>query len=124
MPQAVPLKGVRVLVVEDNFFVAEHIRTILQASGCTVVGPVGRLADGLRLAAEEALDGALLDINLHGDRSFPIADALRERGIPFVFLTGYDSSEVLPERLLEIRRLGKPISESDLIATAECTFVH
>jgi CheY-like chemotaxis protein len=124
MPQTASLKGVRVLVVEDNFFVAEHIRTILEASGCTVVGPVGRLEDGLRLAAEEALDGALLDINLHGDRSFPIADALRERGIPFVFLTGYDSSEVLPTRLLEVQRLGKPVSAFELIATAESTFVH
>lgn len=123
MPEPAPLTGVRVLVVEDNFFVAEHIRAILEASGCAVIGPVGHLRDGLRLAAAEALDGALLDINLHGDRSFPIADALHQRGIPFVFLTGYDGSEILPERLRQVQRLGKPISASDLIAVAERAFV-
>lgn len=112
------------LVVEDNFFLAEHITAILEARGCTVVGPVGRLRDGLRLAAQEALDGAVLDINLHGDQSFPIADMLHERGIPFVFLTGYDDGEIVPIRLRESVRLGKPVLDSDLIEMAERTFVH
>lgn len=124
MPQAAPLQGVRVLVVEDSFLVAEHIKAILEASGCAVVGPVGHLRDGLRLATQEELDGALLDINLHGDRSFAIADILCDRGVPFVFLTGYDSSEILPSRLREALRLGKPILESELIETAERAFVH
>lgn len=119
MPQAPTLQGIRVLIVEDNFLVAEHIKSVLEVSGSTVVGPVGRLRDGLRLASEETLDGAVLDINLHGDRSFPIADALRKRGIPFVFLTGYDSSEVLPDRLREVQRMGKVVSDRQLLEVVE-----
>ena len=72
--------------------------TLLESNGCTVVGPVGRIADGLRLAEQEALDGAILDVNLNGERCFPIAHALRQRGVPFVFLTGYDDAGHHPGR--------------------------
>jgi DNA-binding response OmpR family regulator len=82
------LQGLRILVVEDNFLVAGVIRDMLAASGCMVVGPVARVADGVRLASEEALDGAVLDINLNGDRCYPVARALRDRGVPYLFLTG------------------------------------
>ena len=114
-PSAKPLEGLRILVVEDNFLAAEVVRDALERSGCTVVGPVGRVADGLALAQQEKLDGAVLDINLNGDRCFPIADALSSRGVPFVFLTGYDSSTVVPDGLRTTRRLGKPVLEHQLI---------
>jgi CheY-like chemotaxis protein len=110
-----PLEGLRILVVEDNFLAAEVVRDALERSGCTVVGPVGRVADGLNLAQQEKLDGAVLDINLNGDRCFPIAYALTSRGVPFVFLTGYDSSSVVPDALRATRRLGKPVLEHQLI---------
>ena len=109
------LDGLRILVVEHNFLAAEMVRDALQHSGCTVVGPVGRVADGLHLAEQEKLDGAVLDINLNGDRCFPIAQTLRERGVPFVFLTGYDSSTVIPAELRATPRLGKPVLEQQLI---------
>lgn len=109
------LNGLRVLVVEDNFLAAEVVRDVLERSGCTVVGPVGRLADGLRLAECEALDAAVLDINLNGDRCFAIAEALRGRGVPFVFLTGYDDSAIVPSDLRGTLRLGKPILEQQLV---------
>ena len=112
---AKPLEGLRILVVEDNFLAAEVVRDALERSGCTVVGPVGRVADGLNLAQQEKLDGAVLDINLNGDRCFPIADALSGRGVPFVFLTGYDSSTVVPDELRATQRLGKPVLEHQLI---------
>lgn len=76
---------------------------------------MGRLADGLALAQREKLDGAVLDINLNGDRCFPIAHALTSRGVPFVFLTGYDSSTVVPDELRTTPRLGKPVLEHQLI---------
>ena len=103
------------LVVEDNFLAAEVVRDALERSGCTVVGPVAGVADGVTLAQHEKLDGAVLDINLNGDRCFPIAHALTSRGVPFVFLTGYDSSSVVPVELQETRRLGKPVLEHELI---------
>jgi CheY-like chemotaxis protein len=112
---AKPLEGLRILIVEDNFLAAEVVRDALERSGCTVVGPVGRVADGLNLAQQEKLDGAVLDINLNGDRCFPIAHTLTSRGVPFVFLTGYDSSTVVPDELRATPRLGKPVLEHQLI---------
>jgi CheY-like chemotaxis protein len=103
------LKGVRILVVEDNFLAAEVVRDLLESSGYAVVGPVGRITDALRLAEQEALDGAILDINLNGERCFPIALVLRRRGVPFVFLTGYDDEAIIPVELRPARRLGKPV---------------
>jgi CheY-like chemotaxis protein len=112
---AMALDGLRILVVEDNFLAAEVIRDALECNGCTVVGPVGRVADGLRLAESESLDAAVLDINLNGDRCFAIAEALRQRHVPFIFLTGYDDSTPIPPQLKETRWLGKPIAEDQLL---------
>ena len=109
------LNGLRILVVEDNFLAAEVVRDALERCGCIVVGPVGRLVDGLRLAEAETLDAAVLDINLNGDRCFPIAVALRGRDVPFVFLTGYDDSAIVPAELRDTKRLGKPILEQQLV---------
>ena len=109
------LDGLKILVVEDNFLAAEVVRDALEHNGCTVVGPVGRVADGLRLAEQEKLDAAVFDINLNGDRCFPIAETLKGRGVPFVFLTGYDSSTVIPAELRATPRLAKPVLEQQLI---------
>ena len=110
------LNGVRILVVEDNFLAAEVVRDLLESGGCSVVGPVGRIADALRLAENEALDGAILDVNLNGERCFPIALALRQRGVPFVFLTGYDDETIIPVELRPTPRLGKPVFGPQLLA--------
>jgi CheY-like chemotaxis protein len=107
--------GLRILVVEDNFLAAEVVRDTLESNGCTVVGPVGRIADGLRLAEQEALDGAVLDVNLNGDWCFPIAETLRRRDVPFIFLTGYDDAAIIPVELRRARRLSKPVLGPHLI---------
>lgn len=109
------LTGLRILVVEDNFLAAEVVRDALESTGCTVVGPVGRIADGLRLAEQEALDGAVLDVNLNGNWCFPIAEALRRRDVPFIFLTGYDDAAIIPVELQPARRLSKPVLGPHLI---------
>jgi DNA-binding response OmpR family regulator len=104
------LAGVRVLIVEDSFLVAEDLADTVTELGCTVVGPAGTLADGLRHAADADLDGALLDVNLsNNETSFPIAERLRERGVPFVFLSGYDLESAFPPEFKSVERLAKPV---------------
>lgn len=104
----------RVLVVEDEAAVALDLKYTLQAAGCTVVGPLARLDDALRTAAEEPIDLALLDIGVGGEPVFPVADRLAARAIPFVFLTGYDRS-ILPLHLQERPICRKPHSPRHLL---------
>src|SRR5260370_29853158 len=89
------LRGLRILVVEDNFLVAEDLRELLTRRGCDVVGPAPRVEQGLSLVGEGRLHGAVLDINLGSENCFPIAAALSERSVPFVFLTGYDDNTLV-----------------------------
>ncbi len=86
------LAGLRVLVVEDEPVVAMCLEDILEELGCVTVGPANRLSEGLALAQAEALDAAILDINLAGERSNAIAETLHARGIPFAFASGYGSA--------------------------------
>ena len=113
--EAGALAGKRILVVEDVMVMADVICDQLAECGCTVVGPVAHLADALPLAREAALDGALLDVNLAGERSFPLAAVLRERHVPYLFLTGYDSPNAFPAEYREAPRLGKPFRHQDLV---------
>lgn len=106
-PDTPGLHGLRILVVEDTLLVAEMIEDALHDLGCDVIGPAPRLQRGLALAGEAGLDGALLDVNLAGERCFPIADALAERGVPFAFLTGYGDAGIPPE-YQRVPRLAKP----------------
>jgi CheY-like chemotaxis protein len=85
-------RRVRVLVVEDEALVAMLIEDMLVELGHHVVGPAGHLEAALPLAREAEIDVAILDVNLGRDRSYPVADLLRERRIPFVFATGYGSA--------------------------------
>ncbi|WP_029936383.1 response regulator [Sphingomonas sp. UNC305MFCol5.2] len=105
--------ALRVLVVEDEPVVAMCLEDILAGLGCETVGPVGRLADGLALAESETLGAAILDINLGGERSTPIAEALRLRGVPFVFASGYGT---LPEGFETLPLIEKPYRERDIDA--------
>lgn len=117
-----PLEGLRVLLVEDNFLLAEITKDLLEQNGCTVVGPTGRVESALKLARGEQLDGAILDINLHGEMSFAVADVLCDRGVPFLFVTGYDDATILPAALRWARRLSKPVADQQLLAVAAEVF--
>jgi DNA-binding NtrC family response regulator len=102
MEQEAGLSGMRILVVEDEILIAMASADLLADSGCTVAGPVSSVKQGMRLIEQEAIDGAILDINLRGEMVFPLADALAERSIPFVYVTGYG-------KLLRACNHGRPV---------------
>jgi len=108
------LEGVRVLLVEDEYLVAALIEEILEIAGCIVTGPIPRLAQAVDAADHEACDAAVLDVNLAGERIYPVADILSRRNIPFVFVTGYG---VLPGEYANRPRLCKPFKMADLLDT-------
>jgi CheY-like chemotaxis protein len=116
------LNGLRILVVEDTLMLAETLSDQLEECGCQVVGPAAHLKRGVALAQTERLDGALLDVNLNGERCFPIAEVLVARSIPFAFLTGYGDAAILP-RFKHIPRLDKPYTSSALETLLERNFV-
>ncbi|HEY3799527.1 MAG TPA: response regulator [Caulobacteraceae bacterium] len=98
-PAALPdLTGLRILVVEDEALVAMMIEDQLTDLGCVVLGPAGNVAQGLAVldAAAPPLDGAVLDVNLAGEKVYPIADELTRRHIPYIFATGYDLAGIAP----------------------------
>ena len=119
------LAGLKVLVVEDNLLIAEYVCELLAEHGCEVVGPVGRLAAGLRLVeGGTPVDGAVLDVNLDGEFCFPIAAALARRAVPFVFLTGYDDGAIIPGAFAGTKRFGKPLEEEKLVLTVATDFAR
>jgi CheY-like chemotaxis protein len=102
------LKGLKVLVVEDESMVSMLMADMLQDLGCTVVGTVARFDDALRQATNDpAFDVALLDVNLNGKQTFPIAEQLAARGVRFIFATGYGEG-ILPQSLQGGPILQKP----------------
>lgn len=116
------LRGLRVLVVEDNFLLAEVISDTLESYGCRVVGPAADVASAARLARESEFDGAVLDINLFGEFCFPVVEALVERGLPFLFLTGYDNKRVIPPQYRSVPRLSKPVDPAKMSAAIAANF--
>jgi DNA-binding response OmpR family regulator len=97
----------RVLVVEDEAVIAMLFEDMVLEFGSEVVGPIAKIKDALDLARNVQLDAAILDINLGGAVIFPVADVLSERGIPFIFATGYGATS-LPLRFRNSPALQKP----------------
>ncbi|HYI06219.1 MAG TPA: response regulator [Reyranella sp.] len=114
------LRGRRILIVEDEYIVALDLAQSFEQIGAAVVGPVGSVASALALLSEEtALDMAVLDINLGREKVFLVADALRARGLPFVFASGYDASSI-PGAYRDVPRFEKPIDINALARELEC----
>ena len=118
------LRGLKVLVVEDNFLIAELIRSLLDECGCETIGPAPRVSMALDLVDGRHLDGAFLDINLAGEYCFAVAEQLRAQGVPFVFLTGYDDSEIIPPVFREVPRITKPFDNRNVASIAARLFCH
>ena len=115
-PMSTPtFAGNRVLIVEDDMMVAFMIEDFFQDLACHIVGVEMRLEQALEAARQNDIDFALLDINLNGEESFPVADILRDRGVPFVFATGY-SAAIIPERFNGAGVLAKPFDATNLQA--------
>lgn len=107
--------GLRVLLVEDEIMVALLLEDMLADLGHRAVGPVARLDKAVELARREALDAAILDLNVGGKEVYPVADALAARGIPFIFSSGYGRNGLrAPYRDHPI--LQKPFRRHDLRA--------
>ncbi|MBV8912128.1 MAG: response regulator [Acetobacteraceae bacterium] len=109
------LRGRRLLVVEDEYAIATELVCWLEDEGVEVVGPVGTVDEALALVAREAqhLHGAMLDINLHDQLVYPVADALSDVGVPFVFTTGYSASAI-PPAYADVPRCMKPLDGAQL----------
>lgn len=103
----------QVLVVEDDALIRMMIQEFLEGLGATVVASAGRLDEGLSKASTVAVDVAILDINLDGQLSYPIALRLRDRGIPFLFATGYGTAR-MPQAFQESPVLAKPFGIEEL----------
>lgn len=126
MKNGAELNGLRILVVEDEAAISLLLEDMLIDFGCEVVGPAARLAAALDLAQRETFDLAILDVNVAGEAIYPVAEALDERKVPFVFSTGYGSAGIkdsyrdrpvvqkpfaqheLRQRLLHALRNGRP----------------
>lgn len=109
-----PLSGRRVLVVEDEYFLADDIVRALQSLGARVVGPFGELQEATNNLIDDGdalLDAAIVDINLQNEMVFSLARVLRARKIPFVFTTGYDKTPVETE-FQDVRLWEKPLDIS------------
>ena len=103
------LEGSRILLVEDEYLLASLLKEILEDLGAEVIGPFARVGPALDSLHDDAMPQiALLDVNLGGEDSFPIADELARHDIPSVLLTGYDAG-TLPERYRHLPCLYKPI---------------
>lgn len=108
------LAGMRILIVEDDFFLAWDEQEALEAAGAQVIGPYGDEVGAISAASEGALDCAVLDLNLGNGPSFKIAAELRAGLVPFVLTTGYDDAAI-PDEFRDVERLQKPINKRELV---------
>ena len=109
------LNGLRILVVEDNFVVADALRFMLVGYGGVITAVVPSVERALAAIAADPADVAILDINLHGRSVVPFADHLIAEAVPFVFVSGYGDEDLLPEHLRAHPRFDKPVEADRLV---------
>ena len=92
------LNGRKILVVEDEYLIADDLSALLREAGANVIGPAASLPTAMRLTGDtERIDAAVLDINLRGVNVFPLAEELMRRGVPIIFMTGYGEDNIPPD---------------------------
>jgi PAS domain S-box-containing protein len=119
VPAEAALQGLRVLLVEDDYLVAQSLASQLRSMGCEVIGPAATERESCELVRRSHPQAAILDINLSRGTSAPIARALQMRGCPFMFVTGYSNLRMLPDDLRGYRILAKPVDRETL-----CSAMH
>lgn len=108
------LSGKRILIVEDEYLLADDLSETLTDAGAEIVGPVATVAEANELADAQGFDCAVLDMNLEGQFAFALAQRLKNEGVPFVVATGY-GEDVLPEALRDEPRIEKPYVVSKMV---------
>jgi DNA-binding NarL/FixJ family response regulator len=119
--QAKPLGGLRLLVVEDQFFIAMEVNDLISSLGAEVVGPFARLSEALDAVQRHEVDGAVLDVKLDSERSYPVVDILLERGRPVLLVTGGDTAGI-PDKYRVLPCLLKPFEPVRFQEMAETVF--
>jgi DNA-binding response OmpR family regulator len=109
------LAGLRVMVVEDEMLIAMLIEDTLLDQGCVVLGPFITLKDSLLAVQDLEIDLALLDVNLRGEKVYPVAEILAARGVPFLLLSGY-GNDAVPADHPGWEAVSKPFVVADLVA--------
>jgi CheY-like chemotaxis protein len=104
----ISISGNRVMIVEDEALVAMVVTESLTTLGCTVVGPFSRCSEAIAAIEADDIDAAILDVNLDGEMVYPLADMLADRGVPFIFVTGY-GAESIDRRFKHIPVIQKPV---------------
>jgi CheY-like chemotaxis protein len=108
------LEGRQILIVEDEYLIATALARELEALGARIVGPVGDVDAAMEaITGNHQIDGAVLDINLHGVMSFDVAKALMDAKVPVIFTTGYDKTTI-PPAYSHIKRCEKPVLAQDV----------
>jgi two-component SAPR family response regulator len=113
-PPLEKLHGLRILVAEDETLVLMELEDMLRELRCEIVGPVSTVAAAVAAIGESELDGALLDVNLHGERILPAVEKLMAKGVPFLLVTGYAGGTGDEPELKDAPRLTKPFSLQSL----------
>jgi len=108
------LSGRRVLVVEDEMLLLMTIEDMLADLGCESVTTAATIDQALALVNAQVFDVAMLDVNLNGNQSFPVADALAVRGVPFLFSTGYSDHVVMRQGYQDRPVLRKPYTQKEI----------
>jgi len=113
--QSGQLAGQTILVVEDEYILADDVAGALSDIGATIIGPLGDLEEAMRAVSKNTLAGAALDVNIRGGTIYPLAKELQSRGIPFIFMTGYGQHAILPE-YQHVARCEKPFDVKVLVS--------
>ena len=108
------LEGLSILVVEDEYFIADEIKQLLKDQGAKTVTISGQMNDAAKQIQKDVFEIALLDINIHGDSVYTLADELQSQQIPFAFVTGYDRKTV-PTRFADVPLWEKPFDRRQLM---------
>lgn len=112
--RATSLQGARVLVLEDEFFIADDLARALREKGAEPVGPVSTVKEAEVIVAEGRLDAAILDLNLHGEMASDLVGRLLVAKVSCLIVSGY-AEDALPQSVSYVPRLEKPVSPASVI---------